>query len=231
MTSKEKITLSVKPREISGKKVKQLRKQDIIPGMVYGRDVESYKIQMDLLPLVKVIKAAGTHTPVELDMDGKKQLAIIKDISHAPAKREPIHVEFQAVSADQEVRTEVPIHIIEEELSQAKKLGFTFMQSMEEIEVKAKPADLPEFLAVSAKDLEKHDDKLLISDIIVPEGVELWVDDMDVVILTVVDPAIQAAENEAEEAREAEKTAEAAAATETEAAAPADAPAEEAKAE
>jgi large subunit ribosomal protein L25 len=200
--TKDKITLNVAPREISGKKVKKLRAQGIVPGMVYGRDIESYKIQIELLSLIKVIKQAGTHTPVELDMDGNKQLAIIKAVTRAVAKTTPIHIEFQAVSADQAVRTEVPIRIIDEEESQAKKLGFLFMQNLEEIEVKAKPADLPEFLAVSAKNLEKHDDKLLISDIIIPDGVELWVDDMDVVILTVADPSILAAKNEAEEQAE-----------------------------
>jgi len=207
MTAKEKVTLKVEKREISGKKVKQLRKKDIIPGMVYGRDVESYKIQAELLPLMRVIKQAGTHTPVELEMDGKKQLAIIKEVTRAVAKTTPIHIEFQAVSADQEVRTEVPIRIIDEEESQAKKLGFLFMQNLESIEVKAKPADLPEFLAVSAKNLEKHDDRLLISDILVPEGVELWVEDMDIPVLTVADPSILAAKNEAEEQREAEESA------------------------
>ena len=211
----DKITLSVKKREISGKKVKKLRDQNLVPGVIYGAKIEPVMIQIELLPLIRVIKAAGTHTPIGVTIEGgDKHTVIIKDVVRAVTKTTPIHVEFQAVSADQAVRTEVPIRIVDEEESQAKKLGFIFMQSLEEIEVKARPADLPEFLAVSAKNLEKHDDKLFVSDIIVPEGVELGAEDMETPILTVVDPNILAAKNEAEEQKEAEKVAETEAATE-----------------
>ena len=213
----EKIVLSAKKREIMGKKVKKLRAQDLVPGVIYGAKVDSEMIQLEMLPLLKVIKAAGTHVPIELTVEGGgKHTVIIKEIMRAPAKTPPIHIEFQAVSADQTVRTEVPIRIIDEEESQAKKMGLLFMQNLEEIEVKAKPADLPGFLAVSAKDLEKHDDKLLISDIVVPKGVELAVDDLDIPVLTVADPSILVAKSEAEEQKEAEEAAE------TEAEAPAE---------
>jgi large subunit ribosomal protein L25 len=201
----EKITLSAKKREISGKKVKALRAQDLVPGVIYGAKIEPIMIQIELLPLLKVIKTAGTHAPVEVTVEGEgKHTAIIKEVVRAVAKTTPIHIEFQAVSADQAVRTEVPIRVVDEEESQAKKLGFLFMQNLEEIEIKAKPADLPEFLAVSAKNLEKHDDKLFISDIVVPQGVELGVEDLDIPVLIVADPSVLAARNEAEEKKEAE---------------------------
>ena len=206
----EKITLSVNKREIVGKKVKELRAQGLVPGVIYGAKIEPIMVQIELLTLVKVIKAAGTHTPIEIAIEGgEKHIVIIKEVVRAVAKTTPIHIEFQAVSADQAVRTEVPIRVIDEEESQAKKLGFLFMQQLEEVEVKAKPADLPGFLAVSAKNLEKHDDKLLVSDIIVPKGVELGIDDTDTPVLIVADPSVLAAKNEAEEQKEAEEVAEA----------------------
>ncbi|MCL1930092.1 50S ribosomal protein L25 [Candidatus Saccharibacteria bacterium] len=218
----EKITLSVTKREVTGKKVKELRVKGLVPGVIYGAKIEPVLVQTELLPLIKVIKAAGTHTPIEINVEGgDKHTAIIKEVVRAVTKTTPIHIEFQAVSADQIVRTEVPIRVIDEEESQAKKLGLLFMQSLEEIEVKAKPADLPEFLAVSAKELAKHDDKLLVSNIAVPEGVEILIEDIDTPVLTVADPSVLAAKSEAEDQKDEAETAEVAA-NDAEATAPAE---------
>lgn len=214
--SSDKIVLNVKKRELTGKKVAQLRAEDQVPAVVYGKDFEPVNIQANYLDLVRTIKQAGTHSLVELDIDGTKQTVIIKDFDIDPVKNRINHISFQAVSADQVVTTEVPIVVVAFNESEAGKAGFEIMQAIDEIQIKAKPADLPKQLEVSAISSKEHGDKLVISDIKLPEGVLLADEnDSELTIASVVDPAIEAARQEAIEKAEAEKqaAAEAAAAT------------------
>jgi large subunit ribosomal protein L25 len=232
---KEKIVLSAKTRELTGKKVKALRYEKIVPGVVYGAKQEPINIQADLLAVQRTIAVAGTHTPIEIDLGEKKIPAIIKIVDRDNRTRFPINVSFQAISADQAIKTEVPIRLVDEEESEANKAGLVILQDMEQIEIKAKPADLPEALLVSAKDLKEHGDRLLVSDIIVPEGVEIWIDDQNLPVVSVYEPsAIAAANAAADEAAKkdqegAEKPAEEGAETASEAPAEGEAAAEKAE--
>ena len=235
--SSDKIVLEVQERDVTGKKVAALRREELVPAVIYGADYEPTNIQVPYLAIERVARKAGTHIPIEIDLDGKKQTAIIKSIDMDPVKNQISHVSFQAISADQVVTAEVPIEVIELEESEAGKAGFTVMQAMEEVEIKAKPADLPEKVTVSARDMKEHGDKLTISDIVLPSGVELADEgDKELAVATIIDPAIEAAKQEAAEKAAAEAEA-AAAPVETEATegeAPAegeDAPADEKPAE
>ncbi|MDR3125921.1 MAG: 50S ribosomal protein L25 [Candidatus Nomurabacteria bacterium] len=234
--SSDKISLVVTKRQAVGKAVAELRRQEIVPAVVYGKDFAPLSIQAPYLDVQRTIRAAGTHSPVELTIDGQKQAAIIKAIDIDHVKNRISHISFQAVSADQIVTTEVPIEIVAFDESEAAKAGLEVMQSVEAIEIKAKPADLPEKLEVSAAAAKEHGDKLTVADIQLPAGVTLAdSDETELTIASVIDPAIEAAKAEAAEKAAAEAEAakapaaeEPAATAETEA----DKPAEtEAKAE
>lgn len=203
--SRDKIILNVTKRELKGKQLKALRSDGVVPAVVYGREREPINIQIEMNPLLKVIAEAGTHTPVSIHLDDSDITTIIKSVERHPVSRLPIAVNFQAVSADQAVKTEVPIEIVDEDESVAKKSGLIILQDIERIEIKAKPADLPEALTVSARDLKEHGDKLLIKDIIVPSGVELLHEDENLTIASVWEPSAIAAQNAAaDEAAKAE---------------------------
>lgn len=209
--SRDKIILNATKRELKGKKLKSLRTDGIVPAVVYGRDREPIDIQIEMGTLLKVITEAGTHTPVSVHLDDSDITTIIKSVKRDPVSRLPITVNFQAVSADQVVKTEVPIEIVDEDESDAKKSGLIILQDIERIEIKAKPADLPESLTISARDLKEHGDKLLIKDIIVPSGIELLYEDENLAIASVWEPSAIAAQNAAaDEAAKAEAEAEAA---------------------
>lgn len=204
--SSEKIILNVKKREVTGKKVAALRADNEVPAVVYGKDFEPQNVQANYLDLTRAVREAGTHTPIELDIDGKKQTVIIKNYDMDYVKNRINHVSFQAVSADQIVTTEVPVVIAAFEESEAGKSGLEIMQAMEEIEIKAKPADLPDKLEINASEMKEHGDKLVISDIKLPEGVALAdEDDTELTIASVIDPAIEAAKQEAAEKAEDEQ--------------------------
>lgn len=195
----DKINVTLQTREVRGKKVARLRKDGVVPGVVYGHGFEPVLVQSEYNPLEKVVRAAGKHSPVYTDIDGKKRLTLIKDIDRDPLKNRIRHVSFHAVKANEVVQAEVPIRLTAEGESEAEKAGLIILQAIESIEIKAKPADLPEFLEASVGDLKTADDKILFSDIVLPKGVE-YADveqDLELAVASVFEPAALEAANEA----------------------------------
>ena len=223
--------LSLAKRELTGKKVKGLREQGIIPSVVFGGKGEPILTQSAYNETEKVLLSAGYHSPVDLDIAGKKQMALVKTVHLDPVKRTILNVEFQAISADEVVEATTPIEIVNFETSDANKAHLTLSQVMEEIDVKAKPADLPEAIVVDASGLKTVEDSIKIADLVLPKGVELADKELDpeLAVANVYDPAAEAAEREAE--AEADKAAEEARAAEAEAAAATPAEGAEEKAE
>ena len=192
--------LTLEKREVTGKKLKGLRTEGMIPSVVYG-DIEPTLAKSEYVATEKVLSGAGYHSPIDLDIAGKQQLAIVKDVQLDPVTRKIINVEFQAVSADEAVVATTPIVIVNFEASEASKIyHFAMTQAMEEIDVKAKPADLPKELEVDASAMKDVDDKIVLSDIKLPEGVEIADKELSAeqVVASLYDPAAEAAAREAE---------------------------------
>ena len=208
--------LSLAKRELTGKKVKGLREQGLIPSVIFGGDGEPVLAQSEYVATEKALLNVGYHSPINLDIDGKKQMALVKTIHLDPVKRTILNVEFQAISANQVVEATTPIEIVGFETSDANKAHLTILQVMEEIDVKAKPSDLPEAITVDASGMKIAGDAITIADLKLPKGVELADKELDdeLVIANVYDPAQEAADREAE--AEADKAAEEARAAEAE---------------
>ncbi len=197
--------LTLEKREVTGKKIKSLRASGLIPSVIYGEKTPVLT-SSEYVATEKVLEKAGYHSPIDLDVAGKKQLAIVKNVQIDPVSRKIVNVEFQAISADEVVEATTPIVIVNFEASDASKIyHFAMTQAMEEIDVKAKPADLPAELTVDASALKDVDDKITIADIKLPKGVELADKELDSeqVVASLYDPAAEAAEREAEAAEPA----------------------------
>ena len=192
--------LSLTERKVASKKLKELRAEGKIPSVVYGEG-EPVLVASEYVETEKVLLGAGYHSPIDLDIAGKKRLAIVKDVQLDPVTRKIINVEFQAVSADAAVVATTPIVIVNFEASEASKIyHFAMTQAMEEIDVKAKPADLPKELEVDASGMKEVDDKIVLKDIVLPKGVEFADKELspEQVVASLYDPAAEAAAREAE---------------------------------
>ena len=207
----DKITLKVQARDVHGKKVAGLRRQGLVPGVVYGAAIDAVNVQAVEGEVAKVVKAAGQHTPVQL-VGKKKTIAMIKDVDRDPVKHTIRHIAFHAVRADEPVEAEVPIRLIGEGESVAERNGLVILQALEKIEVKALPMDLPEALEVSILELAEQGDRVTVGDIKLPEGIEIVDKDdgrgdededeerqtiMDLVIASVYEPSALQAANDA----------------------------------
>lgn len=193
------LLLELQERDVDGKKVARLRKENLIPSIVYGGQSVPILTQSPIVETTKLVKIAGKHTPIKIAIDGKKKLAIIKTIDIDPIKHSIRHLAFHTIKQNDIITAEVPIVLTGEGESLAERAGLVVLQSIEKIEVKAKPADLPESLDVSILNLATEDDKLIIADIKLPSGAEYAdVDqDMDLAIASVYEPSALQAANEA----------------------------------
>ncbi|MBM3209771.1 50S ribosomal protein L25 [Candidatus Saccharibacteria bacterium] len=205
-----KITLAVEKREIYGKKVAKLRKEALVPGVMYGASIEPTNIQAPLNMVEKVVKEAGLHSPVHITLGKKKNIAMIKDVDVDPVKGSVRHVAFHAVKQNEAVIAEVPIKLVGEGESAAEKAGLVVLQALEHVEIKALPMDLPESLEADITGLVSPGDRVLVGDITIPKGVELVDNDdgregtdddeqsiKDLVVANVYEPGALAAANEA----------------------------------
>ena len=201
-------SLALEKRELTGKKLKTLRDKGLIPSVIYGKD-EPILAASAYNATEKVIMSAGYHSPIDLNISGAKKLAIVKTVHIDPVSRRIINIEFQSISANEVVEATTPIVIVGFGESDASKLyHFMYNKAMEEIDIKAKPADLPKELTLDASKMSSLEDKLTIKDLIaiLPQGVEIANKELeeDQVIISLYDPAAEAAAREAEDKAAAE---------------------------
>jgi len=195
----ERVEFKLLKRDLIGKKVRALRASGVIPGVAYGAGEKPVNIQANELDLEKLINQVGTSTPVDLDIEGKKHLAIIKNIDRNVVSSKLYNVEFQLVSADEAIETEVPIRLVGQGESPAERAGLVVMQVLDTLELSAKPADMIPALEIDIRVLESLEDSISVSDLSLPKGVEFADKEIDqnLAIVNVYDPAELEAANEA----------------------------------
>ena len=195
--------LSVKKRDIRGKKVKSLRTQGLIPAVIYGKHVQPESISCVKNDLLKVYRTAWYSTPVELTGD-VDHLVLINSLQLDPVSDEIISADFLAVSRTEKVSAKIPVVTVWE--SQLEKLNEgKIMQIRDEVEVEAFPQDLPSKFEIDISVLETVNDVFFIKDLKVSDKVTI-LDDPELPILTV-----SVLSDEAEEEQTQEATTEAAA--------------------
>lgn len=189
--SSDTITLKLTERKEVGKGVKALRREGFVPANIYERGKESQAVSANFGEITKVYKQAGKHHPIELDVDGKKRLALIKDVDLNVAKNTLSHVAFHAVKRNEKVEAEVPVRLDGE--VPAEKTGLLVLQNLDTVIVEAIPANLPDELIIDASKLVEDGDKVTVADVVVPNNV-LIVSDPEIMVFSVETPKDQIAE-------------------------------------
>ncbi|GAB4283928.1 MAG: hypothetical protein Kow0081_0800 [Candidatus Dojkabacteria bacterium] len=165
--------LKAQERSLTGKKVKHLRKSAKVPGSVYGPGREPQNIQVDEKELKTLFNKVGYSKFVDLEIEGGKAVKVlIKEINFHPIKDNIVDVSLYAVDESRKLTAEVPVEITGESPAVKQKLGF-LVQQLESIKVHCLPKDLPNTFEISASKLETAADTILVSDIQLPDGVEL----------------------------------------------------------
>lgn len=192
----EKVVLTVQERDLLGKKVKQLRKQGMVPAVVYGHGVAATAVMAPKGAAEKAWHEAGKHHVVELTLGDKKRLAMFKSADFEPVKHRLRHLSLYVVKQNEKVETEVPIRIAGEGETPAEKAGLVVLKTIEAVTVSALPKDLPDFVEVAGDKFVDAGDHATVADITPVASVAIITDPTQI-IATVYEPSALAAANEA----------------------------------
>ncbi|MCR9191992.1 MAG: 50S ribosomal protein L25/general stress protein Ctc [Gammaproteobacteria bacterium] len=169
------ITLEAQTRELQGKGAsRRLRRlQQLVPAVVYGSEKKPQLLSLPHHKVLKALENAAIFTSVfQLNVDGKDQQVILKDLQRHPYKPSILHMDFQRVSAKDVLVKMIPLNFINGEESPGHRDGGVVNHVMVQVEVRCEAQHLPEFIEVDLGHLEL-DQVVHLSDLKLPKKVEL----------------------------------------------------------
>lgn len=172
---------------------RKLRAADRTPAVVYGHGEDPVHISVETHPLSLIIRHANAL--IELDIEGKSQLALVKDVQKDPVRQIIEHVDLLIVKKGEKVEVEVPVHVEGESFS-----GTIAMQELNTIHLSAAATKIPDFVEVSVEGLEEGA-QILAGEVKLPKGAEL-LSDADQLVVHIVVPRAQANDDDAAEGEE-----------------------------
>jgi large subunit ribosomal protein L25 len=186
MAQQAKLTVQTRT-QVGRNAIKKVRKEGLIPGVIYGVGQEPINLEVNGRQLSTVLAhASSENILLELEIvDGDNKLnslAMIQEVQHHPIQRQILHVDFHAVSATEKITAEVPIETIGEPVG-VKTNGGLLEHNLRDLEVECLPADLPERIEVDVTNLDVNQ-SIHVKDLKLPPGVEA-VTDADLTVVAV----------------------------------------------
>ncbi|MPY96015.1 MAG: 50S ribosomal protein L25 [Acidimicrobiia bacterium] len=170
-------------RETGSRSAGRLRREGRVPAVVYGLGMDPVPVALDWVELRKVLVAGGTSSPVRLAVGGTEHLTVIRELQLHPIRRDVLHIDFFAIDPDLPVTISVPLVLAGlEEGDEAADI----MLAVHEVEVTAKPNQLPSEVAVDAGAVREAG-SLTVSDLSLPADV-LAAGDPELVVVTMCPP-------------------------------------------
>jgi large subunit ribosomal protein L25 len=165
--------LEAKQRQITGKAVKALREQGLIPAVLYGQNVANLNLLLDYKSFKKIYEKIGESTILELKVenDSTPKNILIHDITFDQITGKIRHVDLYQVRMDKKIKIKVPVEFIGESL--AVKEGNILVKNLHEIELEALPADLPKSIIVDISSLNVIHDKILVEQLPLLKNVKI----------------------------------------------------------
>src|SRR5690606_31323770 len=212
--SEHKLTASGRKDEGKGAS-RRLRRAGQVPAVVYGGDSEPQSVQLEHEKTwVASQKDWFYSSIIDLDVDGKVQKVLLRDMQRHPYKQVIMHLDFQRVNQNEAIRMSVPLHFVNGDISPAGKAAdVVIMHELTEVAISCLPADLPLNIEVDLSEL-KLGDTIHLSSLVLPKGVEIpqlkLGPDHDVAVVVARQGRVEAepaAEGEGEEAAAAPKAA------------------------
>lgn len=181
--------LSAAVRTITGKKVRQLRKQGLTPASVYGQEMVPASVQIVDKELHAVFNHVGESGLVDLMLDGKKLPILFRNPQYHPVMGTLTHIDCFKVNLKEKINAFVPVEFIGE--SAAVKAGKVLVEVVNEVEVEALPADLPEKIEVDLSALETIESVVTIADLNVDRTKVEIKNDPEQVVVKVDEPKVE----------------------------------------
>ena len=190
----EKLNLNVTNRTITGKKVKTLRNQGLIPMNMFGYGTDSQALQCDLSQLNKILPVAGTNIPISINIDGETKdasetICFVRDLQWDPISDKLLHVDLYRVDSSRTVTIEVPITLTGTS-DAIINMGGTLIQPVSSVTVQGLPLNIPTEFVLDISALDGFDKSILISDLGTDDSIELM-NPEDQMVARVLPPRIE----------------------------------------
>ena len=184
------VQIAVESRMVTGKKVKSLRRQGIIPAHLYGRGIDSLTLQAPVTAVGTLLRTAERNQIIGLQIDGEPQAraVMLRGVQRNPVTDELVHIDFFQISLTDKLRADVPLHFVGEAPAVQVFAGI-LLHAVDHVTVEALPTDLPGHLDVDVSGLETLEAALYVRDIALPPNVEM-LSDPDQVIAKVSPPRV-----------------------------------------
>ncbi len=182
-----KFNLASEARKLTGHKVKNLRKEGLLPANIFGKDVDSTAIQIKNKEFMEVYKKAGETGIVEIKLGKEDRPVLVHHVQVHPVTGAIIHVDFLQVNLKEKVTANIPVEVIGE--SPAEKSGEgTVVLLIQELEAEALPMDLPDSIEIDATKLTEVDQTVKVADLKYDRARIQLTDEPDSIVVKVEPP-------------------------------------------
>ena len=179
--SKEEIIIKAQKRTVMGKKVNALRREGWLPGVVYGRHLQAFPIQMPAHETSLIMSKLTSSSLVSIDVDGEKHTAIVRDRQRDVIYGRLTHVDFLALSLNEKLRTTVGLELVGE--APVLKLADVILnQGVFELELECLPQDLPSKIEVDVSKIASMDDLITVGSLNLGDKITVLTDPSEVII-------------------------------------------------
>ncbi|MHB1414457.1 MAG: 50S ribosomal protein L25 [Chloroflexota bacterium] len=179
MESKNAVELQAEPRSITGKRVKHLRRQGLVPGHIYGKGQPTL-VQVSGKDLNSALSRAGLNTLLSLVVRGGAKSVILRGVERDPLTGAMQHVDIQEVALDEPIRAPVPIVTVGE--SPAATGPVMVLRVLEHLAVEGLPSRLPHNITVDIGELTAEKGAIHVKDLDLPAGVKVLADPEEVIV-------------------------------------------------
>jgi len=167
----EHIELKVSPREkLTKGGLNKARKSGKIPAQLYGKETAPMSVFLEGQDFIDVAKHITESMIIDLNLDGKKYPALMKEIQRETLSSKIVHIDFNIIERGQKLHVKVPLHLVG--VAKGVREGGILEHAIHEIEVECEPDALPEKIEVDISGLEANH-ALHLRDISIPKGVKL----------------------------------------------------------
>ena len=195
----EQVELTAEKRTVTGKHVRQLRRDGWVPGVMYGHGFEPVPLQFEERSLAHILSKVGGSQLVGINVKGDKQpeMALVRDVQRDPIRGNFLHVDFYRVRMTERLTAEVPLVVVGQSAVIEAGEGI-LLQGISAIEVECLPGDLVDAIEVDLSDLMEIDQGIYVRDLAVPAGIDVLTD-IDEMIVRIVPLEAEEIEEEEEE--------------------------------
>lgn len=174
---------ALKREKKTAHEAKKERRNGRVPGILYGKNITNLLFEIGEMELAKELSRSGEHGIININIDGKDHMALIKEIQKDPVNRKLMHIDLEELSNDTVVVTDVPLHFVGED--KVARNGCIIQKERNTVKVQCKGSNLPKSISVDISNLNFGDTYRLAN---VEFSNEIsFVDDPSTVLVSITD--------------------------------------------